>query len=80
VARACGRNDLSAEHLAPRPGDVHHLIADTTRARALLGFEARVGLEAGLADYVTWFKRRHPDPSRLLERNPVNWRMAEATR
>ncbi|HUA55528.1 MAG TPA: NAD-dependent epimerase/dehydratase family protein [Candidatus Sulfotelmatobacter sp.] len=80
VARACGRNDLSAEHLAPRPGDVHHLVADTTRARALLGFEARVGLEAGLADYVAWFKRRHPDPSRLLERDPVNWRLAEASR
>ena len=77
VAAACGRNDLGAEHLSARPGDVHHLIADTARARALLGFEAQVGLEAGLADYVAWFRTRHPDPSRLLERDPVNWRMTE---
>jgi UDP-glucose 4-epimerase len=80
VARACGRNDLSAEHAARRPGDVEHLIADTTRARALLGFEAAIGLAAGLADYVAWFKARHPDPSRLLERDPVNWRLTEPAR
>jgi UDP-glucose 4-epimerase len=77
VARACGRNDLGAEHVAARPGDVEHLVADTARARALLGFEARIGLEVGLADYVQWFKARHPDPSRLLERDPVNWRITE---
>lgn len=77
VAQACGRNDLAAEHLPPRPGDVHHLIADTARARALLGFEAGVALAPGLADYVSWFKIRHPDPARLLERDPVNWRLAE---
>jgi UDP-glucose 4-epimerase len=78
VAAACGRNDLGVEHLPPRPGDVHHLIADTARARALLGFEARVGLEAGLADYVAWFRARYPDPAQLLERDPVNWRLTEA--
>ena len=77
VAAACGRNDIGAEHLAARPGDVHHLIADTARARAWLGFEAEVGLGAGLADYVTWFRARHADPSRLLERDPVNWRLTE---
>lgn len=77
VAAACGRNDLTAEHLPARPGDVLHLIADTRRARALLGFETRVGLDAGLAEYVGWFKARHPDPSGLLERDPVNWQLAE---
>jgi UDP-glucose 4-epimerase len=77
VAAACGRNDLGAEHLPARPGDVQHLIADTTRARALLGFETRVGLDAGLADYVGWFKARHPEPARLLERDLVNWHLAE---
>ncbi len=77
VAEACGRNDLAAEQLPARPGDVQHLTADTARARALLGFETRIGLEAGLADYVGWFKARYPDPARLLERDPVNWRLAE---
>jgi UDP-glucose 4-epimerase len=77
VAVACGRNNLCAEHLPARPGDVHHLIADTARARALIGFETRVELDAGLADYTAWFRARHPDPSGLLERDPVNWQLME---
>ena len=47
-------------------------------SRAGIGGTVR-NLEAGLADYVGWFKTRHPDPSRLLERDPVNWRLAEPT-
>jgi UDP-glucose 4-epimerase len=77
VAAACGRNELGAEQLPARPGDVQHLIADTARARALIGFKTRIELEAGLADYVAWFRARYPDPSRLLERDPVNWRLTE---
>ena len=32
---------------APRPGDVHRLLADATLAREVLGFEPRVGLDQG---------------------------------
>jgi UDP-glucose 4-epimerase len=40
VLEACGRPELGTEFAAARPGDVHQLIADTQRAKALLGFEA----------------------------------------
>jgi len=37
-----------------RAGDPHALVADVGRARAL-GFEPRIALEDGLADYARWF-------------------------
>jgi dTDP-L-rhamnose 4-epimerase len=36
-----------------RAGDVRHVVASARRARAELGFTARVGLEAGLRDFAT---------------------------
>jgi UDP-N-acetylglucosamine 4-epimerase len=39
----------------PRPGDVKHSLADITRARELLGYEAVVPLEEGLRRTVEWF-------------------------
>ncbi len=36
-----------------RPGDVRHVVADPARARALLGFTARVGFAAGMAEFAT---------------------------
>ena len=37
-----------------RAGDIRHCYADTTAARELLGFEARVGLDEGLPELVEW--------------------------
>lgn len=39
-----------------RKGDVRHCYADITRARELLGFEAKIDLKEGLADLVQWAK------------------------
>jgi dTDP-L-rhamnose 4-epimerase len=33
-----------------RPGDVRHVVADSARAHEVLGFRAKVGLDAGLAE------------------------------
>lgn len=41
---------------APRPGDVKHSQADTTRARELLGFEEVVDFRQGLRETVDWFR------------------------
>jgi UDP-glucose 4-epimerase len=38
-----------------RPGDPHSLVADDGTLRGL-GFEWRIPVERGIADYVTWFK------------------------
>ena len=37
-----------------RAGDIRHCFADTAQARALLGFEAHVAFEAGMAALVEW--------------------------
>ncbi|MBA3301508.1 MAG: NAD-dependent epimerase/dehydratase family protein [Thermoleophilaceae bacterium] len=43
--------DITAEY---RTGDIRHCFADTSRARELLGFEARVGLDSGLPELAEW--------------------------
>lgn len=54
VAAALGSDlepQITGEH---RAGDIRHCFADTTRARELLAFEARVTLEDGLPELATW--------------------------
>ncbi|HHL40122.1 MAG TPA: NAD-dependent epimerase/dehydratase family protein [Deltaproteobacteria bacterium] len=40
------------------PGDVPVTYADVTKARSLLGFEPKVGIEEGVGRYVEWFLAR----------------------
>lgn len=37
-----------------RAGDIRHCVADPTRARELLGFEAKTSLEQGMASLLAW--------------------------
>lgn len=37
-----------------RVGDIRHCFADIERARRLLGYEPRVGLEEGMQELVQW--------------------------
>jgi UDP-glucose 4-epimerase len=46
--------DAPIEYAPPRPGDVRDSLADIGAARASLGYEPRVGLEEGLAEYMEW--------------------------
>ena len=39
---------VAVEHVAARPGDIRHSLADITRAQELLGYEPRVRWEDGL--------------------------------
>ena len=71
LTRLCGGE---AVREAPRPGDVRRLVADSTLARELLGFEARVGLEQGLERLRTWYARPHASAEDLLREEIVhNW-------
>ncbi len=47
-------SDLEPEMSDARPGDVATHWADTTKAKALFGFEASVSIEEGLRRYVDW--------------------------
>lgn len=43
-------------HVEPRIGEVKRLIADTTRAKTLLGWEPNCRLEEGLEKFVQWYR------------------------
>lgn len=43
-----------------RAGDIRHCIADPSRAREVLGFDARHGFEAGLPELIEWCRKETP--------------------
>ena len=57
LKRITGRADVRAEYREPRVGDIKHSLADITRARELLGYEPKVGLEEGLKLTLDWWKQ-----------------------
>ncbi len=56
VAKAVGRPARIEPRPVP-PGDVRQTCADVTKARELLGFNPKVGLEEGIARFVDWLRR-----------------------
>jgi UDP-glucuronate 4-epimerase len=56
LAKALGRPARVESRPAP-PGDVRQTVADVTRARELLGFSPKVGVEEGIARFVDWLDR-----------------------
>jgi nucleoside-diphosphate-sugar epimerase len=57
LKQVTGRDDIEPEYREARTGDVLHSLADISRARALLGYEPRVGLAPGLQATAEWFGR-----------------------
>src|SRR5262249_49839042 len=51
------RDDYPVVYAPGRPGELRRVEADTSRARALLGWRARVPFEAGLAETGRWAAR-----------------------
>jgi UDP-glucose 4-epimerase len=73
------QRSVGVVHDDPRPGDVRRLRADTSRARAVLGYEPRVALADGLAALLEWYRGRGISPEELLERETVrNWTQPSA--
>jgi dTDP-L-rhamnose 4-epimerase len=55
LARVTGRQDLEAEVTGKyRVGDVRHCFADISLAREVLGYEARIALDDGMAELAEW--------------------------
>jgi UDP-glucose 4-epimerase len=50
-----GKQDVTAEYLEPRVGDVRHSLADITMARELLAYESKVDLREGLKRTIDWW-------------------------
>lgn len=78
ILRQCARNDLHLEHAPERPGDIQALIADTRKARTVLGFSPQVSFADGIGRYLQWFKQTYDDPAHLLEQDARNWVMPAA--
>lgn len=51
-----GKQDVKAEYLEPRVGDVRHSLADISMAREILGYESKVDLREGLQRTIDWWK------------------------
>jgi nucleoside-diphosphate-sugar epimerase len=56
VQKLTGRTGVTAEYVAPRPGDVQHSLADLSLAQSLLGYSPIVSLEEGLRLTIEWWK------------------------
>jgi UDP-glucose 4-epimerase len=68
-----GAHDLRPQLDAPRPGDVDRHYADTTKAKALLGFRATTSIRTGLERYVRWAREREVSASRAETNLVRNW-------
>jgi dTDP-L-rhamnose 4-epimerase len=59
LTQVLGRDHLSATITSKyRVGDIRHCFADIQRARSMIGFEPRVGLEAGMIELAQWLERQ----------------------
>lgn len=50
--------DITAKYDNARKGDVRHSLADISKAKKLIDYEPKVGLEDGLRETVKWFQRK----------------------
>lgn len=56
VIDLCGKKgQLNPTHVEPRAGEVKRLIADATRAKNLLGWEAEYNFKEGLGKFIEWY-------------------------
>ena len=58
LAKLCGRPGVRIRHVPGFEHDVRRRVPDVSKARRLLGFEAVVSLEEGLAEVVQWLRTR----------------------
>jgi len=59
LAVELGKPHLRAEITGKyRVGDIRHCFADIGRARQMLGYEPRIGLEEGIRDLAAWLERQ----------------------
>ncbi len=79
IARTAGRPDAPVAHADPRPGDVLRLIADSSRAKNLIGFQPQMSLSEGLESLKDWYLGLGCSAAALLaEELERNWEGAGA--
>jgi UDP-glucose 4-epimerase len=77
IAEVTSRPGAAIQQDDPRPGDVMRLCADTTVARARLGYAPKVTLAGGLRQLLQWYEAQGVPADRLLEQEVIhNWQAA----
>jgi len=51
------KGEIKPVHVEPRIGEVKKLIADTTKAKKILGWEPKYSLKQGLREFIQWYKK-----------------------
>jgi UDP-glucose 4-epimerase len=75
ITAAVERPDLQPEFHPDRPGDVHRLYSDSSRAADLLGWKPEVGLREGIARLLQWHESQGTDwAAALAEDVSYNWK------
>jgi UDP-glucose 4-epimerase len=57
LIQAAAGTEVGKEYAPMRPGDVRDSLADIRAAKKAIGFDPRMGLEQGLAEYMDWIKQ-----------------------
>jgi UDP-glucose 4-epimerase len=74
IARTLPGRNIAVEYGPPRPGDVLRLIADSSKAQRLIGFQPQVSLKQGLERLRDWYQSSGRNPDELLaDERTVNW-------
>ncbi len=60
IRKACGHPQLETLHGPTRAGDIRHSMAESQRAREILGFEPSVSVATGLDSTVAWYRSAPP--------------------
>lgn len=79
VMKVSGSRQLEPDFQEPRPGDVHRLVADTSKAQSLLDWRPQVDLEDGLRKLVRWHDERATDWAGALDEEEArSWERTSA--
>jgi len=75
IARTLPGKNINVEYGPDRPGDVRKLLADSSKARKLIGFQPETSLQRGLELLRDWYVSSGKDPEELLaDEQTVNWK------
>ena len=59
ILKLTNKNNLDIDYADPRPGDILHSYADISKAKELLNFEPKYDQEAGLREYLHYYRKKY---------------------
>jgi len=59
MLKLANKENLKIHYTDPRPGDILHSYGDMSKAKKMIGFEAKFNQEEGLRDYFKWYRKEY---------------------